>query len=205
MNPPAHNRSIDDTQESGDDTETSIPAFAPRGTTKATRTAPVKKRKMDCRIFSDDDEELDFSQSKNKDEQDDISDLPFPGSQERPSEGISKAFRGASAQRSGRNTMSSASPTETRNAIDSRNKAISSSRKTGGQAEGGDEEEGTYSGPGRSDSQTLILSARLHTLCTRSGANQPIPTASQASRHNRVRPGRPEPGKYRMNAAAWPV
>lgn len=36
-------------------------------------------------------------------------------------------------------------------------------------------------------------------------ANDLVQTASQAPRRNRVRPGRPEPGKYRMNAKAWPA
>lgn len=165
----------------------------------------MKKRKRVARTLDSEDEEPEFSQDEDKDEQDDNSDASFPGSQEQPSEGLFNPFMKASAQRSGRDTGSSASPRKMRNPFKTRNKAGSSSRKTDGQAEGGDEEDGTYSGPGRLDSQTLVLSARLYTPCRRFGANHPNPVASQAPRRNHVRPGRPEPGKYRMNAKAWPV
>lgn len=112
----------------------------------------MKKRKRVKRILDSDLEDSDSSQNKNRDEQDDTSDVSFPGSQDRPSEGIFKAFKGASSQRSGRNTMSSASSTKLSNAVESRNQANSFGRKTDNQTRGGDEEESTNSGPGRSDS-----------------------------------------------------
>lgn len=159
----AINRSNDDTQESGDETDTSIPAFAPQPTSKATFDAPMKKRKRVMVTFDSDLEDPDFSQNDNGDGQDENSDISFRGSQERPSKGISKAFKGASAQRSGRNTVSSASPTKPSNAVESRNQANSSSRKTDDQAGGGDEEESTCSGPGTSDSNIRPIRSNLPT------------------------------------------
>ncbi|KAG6368065.1 hypothetical protein INS49_002265 [Diaporthe citri] len=184
-NSPASSRSIDDTEESGDETDTSIPAIAPQATNKAKFTPRFKKRKRISGIFDSGDEEPEFSQNENKDEQDDTSDVSFPGSQEGPSGRALKAFRRPSTQRSGQNNVSSALATKTKNrsrpkevdnVFKTRTRATSTSGKTDSQAEGGDEDEDIGSAP-----------------------------ASQAPRRNRVRPGRPEPGKYRMTAKAWPV
>ncbi|KAI7773831.1 hypothetical protein LA080_009823 [Diaporthe eres] len=178
----ASNRCIDNSQESGDETDSSIPAIAPQATNKAKSTLGSKKRKRVPGMFDSDDEEPDFSQNENKDEEDYTSDVSFPGSQEGPSGRALKAFR---TQKPGRNTASFNSPTETKthtrrkkvgDVFETRNRATSSSRKTDSQTEGGDEDEDIGSAP-----------------------------ASQAPRRNRVRPGRPEPGKYRMTAKAWPA
>lgn len=165
-------------------------------------------------IFDSDDEEPDFVQDENKDEQDDTSDVSFPGSQEGPSGRALKAFRSPCTQRSGRNNVSFASATKTKNhsrpkevdkTFEIQNRATSSSRKTDSQAEGGDEDEDIGSAPGRLDSPLFVLSARMRTPYRRFTANDLVPTASQAPRRNTVRPGRPEPGKYRMTAKAWPA
>lgn len=167
-------------------------------------------------IFDGGDEEPYFSQNGNKDERDDTSDVSFPGSQEGPSGRALKTFRRPSTQGSGRNHVSVASPTKTKNhsrqkevdnIFEAQSRATSSSRKTDSQADGGeeDEDEDSGSGPGRSGLPPFVLSARMHTPYRRAAANDLVPTASQAPRRNRVRPGRPEPGKYRMTAKAWPV
>ncbi|KAK7713341.1 hypothetical protein SLS64_004591 [Diaporthe eres] len=152
----ASNRCIDNPQESGDETDSSIPAIVPKATNKAKSTLGSKKRKRVPGMFDSDDEEPDFSQNENKDEQDDTSDVSFPGSQEGPSGRALKAFRRPSTQKPGRNNASFNSPTETKthtrpkevgNVFDTRNRATSSSRNTDSQTEGGDEDEDIGSAP----------------------------------------------------------
>lgn len=215
-NSPASSRTFDDSQESSEETDTSIPAIAPQATNKAKLTPRLEKRKRMPGIFDGDDEEPEFSQNENEDDQDDTSDVSFPGSQESPSGRALKASKRPSTQESGRNNVSSALPTKTKNhsrrkevdhVFETQNRATSSSRKTDSQAEGGDEDEDEEigSGPGRSGLPIFALSARMHLPYRRAAANNLGPSASQAPRRNEVRPGRPEPGQYRMNAKAWPV
>lgn len=210
-NPASSNSPLYDSQESGDETDTSIPAFAPlhaaKAKAKAIPAVPLKKRKRlpSLEFGSDDDDESDSSQNEIGGEQDDVSDITFQNSPMRPSRKILKPAKRASAQRSGQNNASSAPPkmvtknpghNELNNGFDSWNNVTSPIRH--GQAEGGDGDGSNYSGPGRS-----ALSYCLYKNCTRVADEELVSTASQGPRRG-ARRGRPEPGKYRINAGAFP-
>lgn len=63
------------TQESGDETNTSIPAVAHQVSTKATFAAPAKKRNRGMIMDSDDDDKSDFFHNQNEGERDDFSNV----------------------------------------------------------------------------------------------------------------------------------
>lgn len=116
----------------------------------------LERRKRRHRIFDSDDEEPGFFQNENEDEQDGDSDFPSGRSQKRISGKAFKASKGASAQRTGQNSVSSAPPTKTKNHprqdelaefLETRNEATTSSLQIDGQAEGGDEDGAICDGP----------------------------------------------------------
>lgn len=169
-NPTSSNNPLYDSQESGDEIDTSIPAFAPLPAAKAKAktilAVPPKKRKRlpSLEFGSDDDDKSYPSQNEIGGKQDDVSDITFQNSPVRPSRTILKPAKRASAQRSGQKNVSSAPPrmmrispdhNESNNGFDSWNNVTSPIRS--GQAGGGDGDESNYSGPGRSGPSSVLF------------------------------------------------
>ncbi|KAK2597033.1 hypothetical protein N8I77_012907 [Diaporthe amygdali] len=142
----------DDTHESSDASNTSIPAIPHEARNKLRLAAPEMKRKRVQSIeLTGDDDESDFVQNHTKDDEDDQHDdadddadnYPFGITQTGPSGRSRKSVTSAPGKSSGRNTVPFASSRP-------RNKASQPSGESDDQAEEGDDNKSICSAPGTS-------------------------------------------------------
>ncbi|KAI3399831.1 hypothetical protein diail_5628, partial [Diaporthe ilicicola] len=149
----ASNGFLDDTQESSDETDTSIPAIAPKATTKTKHTSPFVNRKRARTL--DDTSESDSFGNDTRDSKVDSDGVHVRISQTQPLARSRTSAVRASTHRAGRNATSSASPAEAQgdhsqtasNNSLKRVKAPTSGHHKDNQAEQEDEDESIYSGP----------------------------------------------------------